>query len=80
MYTAPFDGLAEVLGLATLEPFRRRGIATALTATAVQSALEQGVEVVCLTAADERAERVYARVGFARFATMLAYIDNFYLA
>jgi GNAT superfamily N-acetyltransferase len=74
--TAPFDGVAEVAGLATLEPFRRRGIATALTALAVRRALEQGVEVVCLTAADERAGRVYERVGFVPHATMLAYIES----
>jgi GNAT superfamily N-acetyltransferase len=74
--TAPFDGVAEVAGLATLEPFRRRGIATALTALAVRRALEQGVEVVCLTAADERAGRVYERVGFVAHATMLAYIES----
>ncbi len=73
VYTAPFDGVTEVAGLATLEPFRRRGIATALTALAVRRALEQGVEIACLTAADERAGRVYERVGFVRHATMLAY-------
>ena len=73
IYTAPFDGVTEVAGLATLEPFRRRGIATALTALAVRRALEQGAEIACLTAADERAGRVYERVGFARCATMLAY-------
>jgi GNAT superfamily N-acetyltransferase len=76
LYTAPFDGVTEVAGLATLEPFRRRGIATALTALAVRRAFEQGVEVACLTAADERAGRVYERVGFARCATMLAYIES----
>jgi GNAT superfamily N-acetyltransferase len=75
-YTAPLDRVTEITGLATLEPFRRRGIATALTTRAVQSALQRGAEVICLTAADERAGRVYERVGFARRATMLAYIDD----
>jgi predicted GNAT family acetyltransferase len=75
LYTTPFDGLTEVTGLATSKPFRRRGIATALTALAVQTAFEQGVEAVYLTAADERAGRVYERVGFRRFVTMLAYIE-----
>jgi len=73
MVTVPLDGIAEIAGLATLAPYRRRGIATALTARAVQSALKRGVEVVCLTAADARARRVYERVGFAPCATMLAY-------
>jgi GNAT superfamily N-acetyltransferase len=76
MYTTPLDGVTEVVGLVTLEPFRRRGIATALTGLAVQRALEAGAEVVCLTAADERAGRVYERVGFVRCATMLAYSDS----
>jgi predicted GNAT family acetyltransferase len=74
MYTAPFDGVAEIVGLATLQPYRRRGIASKLTAQAVQGALEQGTEFVALVAADERAGRVYERVGFMRCATMLAYI------
>ena len=74
MFTSPYDGVTEVVGLATLEPYRRQGIATRLTAQAVQRALEQGAEVVCLTAADERAGRVYERVGFVRYATVLAYI------
>jgi ribosomal protein S18 acetylase RimI-like enzyme len=73
MFTSPFDGVTEIVGLATLESYRRRGIATGLTAQAVERALEQEVQVVCLTAADEQAGRVYERVGFARYATMLAY-------
>ena len=75
LWTTPFDGLTEVTGLATLEPFRRLGIATALAASAVQTAFERGVEAVYLTAADERAGRVYERVGFCTVATMLAYVD-----
>lgn len=73
MFTSPLDGVTEIVGMATLEPYRRKGIATALTAHAVQRALEQGIQVVCLTAADEQAGRVYERVGFVRYATMLAY-------
>jgi GNAT superfamily N-acetyltransferase len=73
LVTEPLDGVAEVVGLATLEPYRRRGIGTALAAQAVESALEQGVEAAMLSAEDERAGRVYERVGFVRRATMLAY-------
>jgi len=76
MYTAPFDGLTEIVGLATLEPYRRKGIATKLTAQAVESALGQGAEEVALVAADDRAGRLYQRVGFAKCATMLAYSDT----
>jgi ribosomal protein S18 acetylase RimI-like enzyme len=73
MLMAPLDGIAELTGIATLVPFRRRGIATALTAHAVQAAFARGVEAVCLSAEDERAGRVYTRVGFVPAGTMLAY-------
>jgi ribosomal protein S18 acetylase RimI-like enzyme len=76
MYTAPIGGIAELVGIATLAGFRRRGVAAALTARAVASAFASGVEVACLSAADERAGRVYERVGFRPFATMLAYVDQ----
>jgi predicted GNAT family acetyltransferase len=81
MYSAPLKvgpqkaRIAELAGLATLAPFRRQGIATALAARAVQSAFARGVDAVCLSAADERAGRVYERVGFCTRATMLAYVD-----
>ncbi|MEN9933906.1 MAG: hypothetical protein RLZZ387_485 [Chloroflexota bacterium] len=75
MYNPPRDGLAELVGIATLEPLRRRGVATALTAEMARVAFGLGVEVAFLTAADEGASRVYERVGFRRVATMLAYIE-----
>jgi ribosomal protein S18 acetylase RimI-like enzyme len=68
--------IAELNGLATLAPYRRRGIAGAVTAYAVQSALARGVDLICLVAADARAGRVYERVGFCARATMLAYLDG----
>lgn len=75
MFSVPLDGITEVAGIATRLPFRRRGVASALTAQAVHTAFRQGVRVVCLTAADERAGHVYERVGFRPYATMLAYAD-----
>jgi GNAT superfamily N-acetyltransferase len=66
--------IAELNGLATLAPYRRQGIAGAVTACAVQSALARGVDLICLVAADARAGRVYERVGFGARATMLAYL------
>lgn len=74
-YTPPFDGLVELVGIATLEPFRRKGLAAALTAQAVQTAFAAGVEVACLSAGDEAASRVYQRAGFYQAAVMLAYSD-----
>jgi predicted GNAT family acetyltransferase len=73
VFTQPFDGVTEIAGVATLLPLRRRGIATALTEYAARTAFAQGVEIVCLSAGDEQASRVYERVGFRSLATMLAY-------
>ena len=75
MFNPPRDGLAELVGIATLEPLRRRGVATAVTARLARVAFEQGVTAAFLTAADEGAGRVYERAGFRRVGTMLAYIE-----
>ncbi len=71
--TPPHDSLAELAGIATLKPYRRRGIATALTSAATAHAFECGLDGVLLSAGDERSARVYANVGYRRVATMLAY-------
>ena len=73
-FSSIIDGVCEVGGIATLEPYRRRGIASYLTAVAVQAAFERGATTICLTAEDERAGRVYERIGFEPFSVMLAYI------
>ena len=81
MFTQPFDAITEIVGIATLQPFRRQGVGTTITARAVQTAFAQGTAsareatIACLTAADERAGRLYERVGFRPYATMLAYVD-----
>ena len=74
-FGAPYDGISEIVGIATRAPFRRRGIASALTALATETAFERGVEIACLTAGDERAGRVYERIGYQPTATTLFYID-----
>lgn len=73
MYTSPLDGLAEIVGIATLTAFRRKGIGTAITSAALRSAFHRELEAMYLTAEDARAGRVYERVGFRPCATMLAY-------
>lgn len=72
-FTAPLDGFVELVGIATLPAYRRRGIASALTARATAEAFARGARFVFLGAADERAGRVYERVGFRPCATALAY-------
>lgn len=73
VFTVPYAGVTELAGIATLSAYRRQGIASALTAYATQSAFARGVEIACLSAGDEQASRVYARLGFRPMATMLAY-------
>ena len=73
--TEPLNGLTELCGICTLEPFRRRGVATSLAAAAVRKAFERGIESVFLTAADETSGRVTSRVGFLPYAVMLSYGD-----
>ncbi len=75
-HTAPLDGFTELVGIATLAEYRRRGIAGALTVAMAQAAFRAGVRVAFLSAADERAGRVYERVGFKPYATALAYCEQ----
>jgi GNAT superfamily N-acetyltransferase len=75
-HTAPLDGFTELVGIATLAEYRRRGVAGALVAAMTEAAFRVGVRVAFLSAADERAGRVYERVGFQPYATALAYCDT----
>jgi ribosomal protein S18 acetylase RimI-like enzyme len=67
------DGLGEVVGVATLPAYRRRGIAAALTADVAAQAFAGWAELLVLTPGDEGAQRIYARAGFAPALTMLHY-------
>jgi len=67
MFLDPQDGLTELVGIGTLEPHRRRGLAAALTRAALDAAFARGVCVAFLSAADARAGRVYEAAGFAPF-------------
>ena len=58
------DRVVEIGGVATVPAHRGRGIAAALSARVTADAFAAGAQVVWLTAADERAERIYARLGF----------------
>ncbi|MGE5604028.1 MAG: GNAT family N-acetyltransferase [Nitrososphaerales archaeon] len=72
-YTVPLDGFTELVGIATLPEYRRRGIAGAVTAEMTRVAFQEGVCIAFLTAADDDASRVYQRSGFRRMGTGLAY-------
>jgi N-acetylglutamate synthase-like GNAT family acetyltransferase len=68
----PVGDVSELVGIAVLPAFRRRGIAAALTHRLVQDALERNVRTVFLSAGDADVARVYARVGFRTIATACA--------
>jgi ribosomal protein S18 acetylase RimI-like enzyme len=64
----PLDGVSEVVGVATLPAFRRRGLGAAVTSLLTQDALRRGCAIVFLSADDEAVARVYTRVGFQPLA------------
>jgi predicted GNAT family acetyltransferase len=74
-WTRIVDGYTEIVGVATAEPWRGRGLAGAVTATAAAGAFAAGAETCILSPGDEVAQRVYARAGFGRVATMLHWSD-----
>ena len=67
------DGLAELVGVATLEEFRRRGIGGALSFEAVLRAFGSSLSLVFLSAADAGAGRVYEAAGFSAAGHSLFY-------
>jgi ribosomal protein S18 acetylase RimI-like enzyme len=75
-WTSIVDGYTEIVGVATAEPWRGRGLAGAVTAAAAAGAFAGGAEVCVLSPGNEVAQRVYARAGFARVATMLHWSDS----
>jgi GNAT superfamily N-acetyltransferase len=73
MIQAPVDGLTELVGVATLEAFRRRGIGGFLSLEAVRAAFLRGASLAFLSAADARAGRVYEAAGFSPAGNALFY-------
>lgn len=69
-------GLAELVGITTLAPYRRQGIGGALAAAATRHALAGSVDTVFLVAADQQAGRVYTRIGFQPGGALLTYDDD----
>jgi predicted N-acetyltransferase YhbS len=65
----PVQAVSELVGIATLPTYQRRGLGTALTAFLAADALRRGSQTVFLSAGDDATARVYQRVGFERAAT-----------
>ena len=76
MYTPPYGGVTELAGITTLDRFRGRGIATALTAYMTQSAFTQNCDLVFLTTSNPIARRAYERAGFQPAGMVLTYVAS----
>lgn len=60
----PNDGVAEVGGIAVRVPYRRRGLAGAITAGLAQRIFASGADLAWLEASGDDSWRVYERIGF----------------
>jgi len=67
--TVPQRGLAELAAIGTLEPFRRRGLASAVAAALSLSALDSDVTPY-LQAEGEDEARMYRRLGFQQVGAL----------
>jgi GNAT superfamily N-acetyltransferase len=61
--------VAEIVGVATLPSARGRGYASQLTASLARLALQNGVNLVFLSAGSDDVARLYSKVGFRRIGT-----------
>lgn len=72
MFTPPLDGIAELVGIATLAPYRGRGIGAMLAGDLARAAFGCGVDLAILRTDNPAADRVYRRIGFQLVATLIA--------
>lgn len=74
MFLPPRAGVTELTGITTLERFRDRGIAGALTAQMASAAFAHGCDLAFLKTSNPIAQRAYERVGFHPVGTELTYV------
>lgn len=66
----PVGDATEIVGVATLPAFRRKGLGSAVTSALVEHALAHSIDLVLLSAGDEATARAYARLGFRAIGTV----------
>ena len=69
--TGPHDGATELTSVGVREPFRRRGIAEAMTRSLARRMEAQGCDCIFLMADSERVAEIYARAGFETISEVL---------
>lgn len=69
------DGVAELYGVATDPPFRRRGVAATICSALVERLFDEGGTLVFLDAENPGAEALYERLGFRRIGARLTYTE-----
>jgi ribosomal protein S18 acetylase RimI-like enzyme len=67
----PANGVSELTSVGVRPPYRRRGIAAAVTTRLAHDAFAAGTTTVFLMAAHEAEERIYARAGFTTIGDIL---------
>ena len=69
----PLDSVSDVVGIATLPEKRGHGVAQVVTTVLLEHLFARGVDTVFLDAEDDRARRLYAKLGFEVIGDRLAY-------
>jgi GNAT superfamily N-acetyltransferase len=67
----PHDGVSELAAVGVRSPYRRRGIATALTVLLTRACPDYGISTPFLTPAGEQEERIYQSAGYRPVTEML---------
>jgi ribosomal protein S18 acetylase RimI-like enzyme len=68
----PVGDTAEIVGVATLPAYRRRGLAGAITRGLIHEARRRGVTLVVISAGSEEIARIYEHAGFRSVGTHVA--------
>jgi ribosomal protein S18 acetylase RimI-like enzyme len=69
------EGVAELYGVVTDPPFRRRGVAATVCSALVERLFRDGGSLVFLDAENPGAEALYAGLGFHRIGDRLSYAE-----
>lgn len=69
------EGVAELYGVVTDPPFRRRGVAATICSALVERLFHNGGTLVFLDAENPGAEALYARLGFRGIGARLTYAE-----